>query len=80
MIGGWTETRRRLHRQHHELAAELPTIGGAPQIGNRPPNEEEMRYCCRISARKSKSSQPALLVALRSTARRVCSASAPSRR
>jgi len=46
----------------------LPTIGGAPQIGNRPANEEEMRYCLPYLRAQIEIVQPALLVALGSTA------------
>lgn len=47
---------------------QLPTIGNAPQIGNRPPNEEEMRYCLPYLRAQIEIVQPSLLVALGSTA------------
>jgi DNA polymerase len=47
---------------------ELPTMGGAPQVGNRPPTEEEMRYCLPYLRAQIEIVQPALLVALGATA------------
>lgn len=47
---------------------ELPTLEGAPQVGNRPPTEEEMRYCLPFLRAQIEVVQPSLLVALGSTA------------
>src|SRR5207237_197134 len=47
---------------------DLPTVGNAPQVGNRPPTEEEMRYCLPYLRAQIEIVQPALLVALGSTA------------
>lgn len=47
---------------------ELPTVGGATQVGNRPPTEEEMRYCLPYLRAQIEVVQPGLLVALGSTA------------
>jgi DNA polymerase len=47
---------------------DLPTAAGATQVGNRPPTEEEMRYCLPYLRAQIEVVQPALLVALGSTA------------
>ena len=47
---------------------EMPTPPGAQQIGNRPPTEEEMRYCLPYLRAQIEIVAPALLVALGSTA------------
>ena len=47
---------------------QLPTVGGATQVGNRPPTEEEMRYCLPYLRAQIEVVNPALLVALGSTA------------
>ncbi|MEO6567887.1 MAG: uracil-DNA glycosylase family protein [Opitutaceae bacterium] len=47
---------------------ELPTAEGATQVGNRAPNEEEMRYCLPYLRAQIEVVQPALLVALGATA------------
>ena len=47
---------------------ELPVIGGGEQYGNRPPSEEEMRYCLPYLRAQIDVVNPALLVALGSTA------------
>ncbi|HEX2852538.1 MAG TPA: uracil-DNA glycosylase [Opitutaceae bacterium] len=47
---------------------QLPTAAGATQIGNRPPTEEEMRYCLPYLRAQIEVVNPALLVALGSTA------------
>jgi uracil-DNA glycosylase len=47
---------------------QLPTIAGATQVGNRPPTEEEMRYCLPYLRAQIEVVNPALLVALGSTA------------
>jgi uracil-DNA glycosylase family 4 len=47
---------------------EMPTASGAQQIGNRPPTEEEMRYCLPYLRAQIEVVNPALLVALGSTA------------
>jgi DNA polymerase len=47
---------------------ELPTAPGMAQIGNRPPTEEEMRYCLPFLRAQIAIVQPALIVALGSTA------------
>lgn len=47
---------------------ELPVSGGGEQYGNRPPTEEEMRYCLPYLRAQIEVVNPALLVALGSTA------------
>lgn len=47
---------------------EMPVVGGGPQIGNRPPTEEEMRYCLPYLRAQIEIVDPAVLVALGSTA------------
>lgn len=47
---------------------DIPTPPGAEQIGNRPPNEEEMRYCLPYLRAQIDVVNPAVLVALGSTA------------
>lgn len=47
---------------------QLPTIAGATQIGNRPPTEEEMRYCLPYLRAQIEVVNPALIVALGATA------------
>jgi uracil-DNA glycosylase len=47
---------------------EMATAPGAQQIGNRPPTEEEMRYCLPYLRAQIDVVNPALLVALGSTA------------
>jgi DNA polymerase len=47
---------------------EIPTPFGAQQIGNRPPTEEEMRYCLPYLRAQIEVVDPELLVALGTTA------------
>ena len=47
---------------------ELPLTGGGVQVGNRPPTEEEMRYCLPFLRAQIEIVQPRLMVALGSTA------------
>jgi DNA polymerase len=47
---------------------EMPVVGDAPQVGNRPPSEEEMRYCLPYLRAQIEVVNPALLVALGATA------------
>ena len=47
---------------------QLPTVGGVDQVGNRPPTEEEMRYCLPYLRAQIDVVAPELLVALGSTA------------
>jgi len=47
---------------------EIPTAPGATQVGNRPPTEEEMRYCLPYLRAQIDVVNPALLVALGKTA------------
>jgi DNA polymerase len=47
---------------------ELPVSGGGEQFGNRPPTEEEMRYCLPYLRAQIEVVAPELLVALGSTA------------
>ena len=47
---------------------QMPTVDGREQIGNRPPNEEEMRYCLPYLRAQIEVVNPDLLVALGSTA------------
>ena len=47
---------------------QMPTVGGQEQIGNRPPNEDEMRYCLPFLRAQIEVVAPELLVALGSSA------------
>ena len=47
---------------------QLPTVDGREQVGNRPPTEEEMRYCLPFLRAQIEVVNPAVLVALGSTA------------
>jgi DNA polymerase len=47
---------------------EMPTAPGATQVGNRPPTEDEMRYCLPYLRAQIEIVNPALLVALGKTA------------
>ncbi|MDO8540389.1 MAG: uracil-DNA glycosylase family protein [Opitutaceae bacterium] len=47
---------------------DMPTAPGGEQIGNRPPNEDEMRYCLPYLRAQIEVVNPELLVALGSTA------------
>jgi uracil-DNA glycosylase family 4 len=47
---------------------QLPVAGGGEQVGNRPPTEEEMRYCLPYLRAQIEVVKPALLVALGTTA------------
>lgn len=47
---------------------EMPVSGNGEQYGNRPPTEEEMRYCLPYLRAQIEAVDPALLVALGSTA------------
>jgi DNA polymerase len=47
---------------------QMPTVEGREQVGNRPPNEEEMRYCLPYLRAQIEVVNPELLVALGSTA------------
>lgn len=47
---------------------EMPTAPGAQQVGNRPPTEEEIRYCLPYLRAQVDVVNPALLVALGATA------------
>lgn len=47
---------------------QMPTVDGREQVGNRPPNEEEMRYCLPYLRAQIDVVNPDLLVALGSTA------------
>ena len=47
---------------------QIPTVDGREQVGNRPPTEEEMRYCLPFLRAQIEVVNPALLVALGSTA------------
>jgi uracil-DNA glycosylase len=47
---------------------QMPTLGGAEQVGNRPPNEEEMRYCLPYLRAQIEVVDPDVLVALGTTA------------
>ena len=47
---------------------ELPLEAGGVQVGNRPPTEEEMTYCLPFLRAQIEIVQPALIVALGSTA------------
>ena len=47
---------------------EMPTAPGAQQVGNRPPTEEEIRYCLPYLRAQIEVVNPSLLVALGATA------------
>lgn len=47
---------------------EMPVAGGGQQVGNRPPSEEEMRYCLPYLRAQIDVVDPQLLVALGATA------------
>jgi DNA polymerase len=47
---------------------QMPTAGGREQVGNRPPTEEEMRYCLPYLRAQVEVVNPDLLVALGKTA------------
>jgi DNA polymerase len=47
---------------------QMPTVEGREQVGNRPPTEEEMRYCLPYLRAQIEVVDPELLVALGSTA------------
>jgi DNA polymerase len=47
---------------------QMPTVEGREQVGNRPPNEEEMRYCLPYLRAQVEVVNPDLLVALGKTA------------
>jgi uracil-DNA glycosylase len=47
---------------------EMPVAGGGQQVGNRPPTEEEMRYCLPYLRAQIEVVNPQLLVALGATA------------
>ncbi len=47
---------------------QMPTVDGREQVGNRPPSEAEMRYCLPYLRAQIAVVNPALLVALGSTA------------
>ena len=47
---------------------QMPTVEGREQIGNRPPTEDEMRYCLPYLRAQIEVVNPALLVALGNTA------------
>lgn len=47
---------------------QMPTVEGREQVGNRPPTEEEMRYCLPYLRAQIEVVNPDLLVALGSTA------------
>lgn len=47
---------------------QLPTVDGREQVGNRPPTEDEMRYCLPYLRAQVDVVQPELLVALGKTA------------
>jgi uracil-DNA glycosylase len=47
---------------------QMPTVDGREQVGNRPPNEDEMRYCLPYLRAQIEVVNPELLVALGSTA------------
>jgi uracil-DNA glycosylase family 4 len=47
---------------------EMPVVGGGQQVGNRPPTEEEMRYCLPYLRAQIEVVNPQLLVALGATA------------
>ena len=47
---------------------QMPTVDGREQVGNRPPTEEEMRYCLPYLRAQVEIVQPVLLVAVGKTA------------
>ena len=47
---------------------QMPTVAGREQVGNRPPNEEEMRYCLPYLRAQIEVVNPEWIVALGSTA------------
>ncbi len=47
---------------------QIPTTGGTDQVGNRPPSEDELRYCLPFLRAQIEVVDPQLLVALGSTA------------
>jgi DNA polymerase len=47
---------------------QMPTVDGREQVGNRPPTEEEMRYCLPFLRAQIEVVNPGLIVALGSTA------------
>lgn len=47
---------------------QMPTVEGRDQVGNRPPSEEEMRYCLPYLKAQIEVVNPELIVALGSTA------------
>lgn len=47
---------------------QMPTLEGREQVGNRPPSEDEMRYCLPYLRAQVEIVQPVLLVALGKTA------------
>lgn len=47
---------------------QIATAGGGPQVGNRPPTEQEMRYCLPYLRAQIEVVNPQLLVALGATA------------
>jgi DNA polymerase len=47
---------------------QMPNVAGREQVGNRPPTEEEMRYCLPFLRAQIEVVNPDLLVALGSTA------------
>lgn len=47
---------------------QMPTVAGAAQVGNRPPTEDEMRYCLPYLRAQIEIVKPGLLVALGATA------------
>jgi uracil-DNA glycosylase family 4 len=47
---------------------QMPTVEGRDQVGNRPPSEDEMRYCLPYLRAQVEIVQPVLLVALGKTA------------
>ena len=47
---------------------QMPTVEGRDQVGNRPPTEDEMRYCLPYLRAQIEVVKPRLLVALGSTA------------
>ncbi len=47
---------------------QMPTVEGREQVGNRPPSEDEMRYCLPYLRAQVEIVQPLLLVALGKTA------------
>lgn len=69
MIGGMGLARKDVYIGNiMNWRPQLPTAPGATQIGNRPPTEEEMRYCLPYLQAQIDVVKPTLLVALGSTA------------